>query len=156
VQSISYAIDGGNWIANAPFSIPTHGSHVITFRSIDWCGNVEPNRTITLFVDIRNATSSISYTLVYSPNFVVASTTFTITADDAGGSGVQTISYAIDGGNWIANAPFSLATHGSHAITFRSIDWCGNVEPNRTITVFVDIQNATSSLSFTRYMDQTT
>ncbi len=61
--------------------------------------------------------------------------------DDA--SGVLTISYKVNGGDYISVAPLSgatrnIATEGAHTITFFATDKAGNNEPEKTLNFTID------------------
>ncbi|MCJ7754778.1 MAG: hypothetical protein MUP13_09455, partial [Thermoanaerobaculales bacterium] len=76
----------------------------------------------TVFVDIQNATSDLTYTPVFALNFVLNSTLYTISAIDGGSeSGVASIEYSLDSGAFgLYTVPFNITTHGSHTITYRA------------------------------------
>ncbi|MGH8776289.1 MAG: ThuA domain-containing protein [Jiangellaceae bacterium] len=51
----------------------------------------------------------------------------TLAAEDEG-SGVDTIEYALDGGDWTAyDGPFEVADEGSHTVQYRATDVAGNI-----------------------------
>ena len=64
----------------------------------------------------------------------------TLTADDgAGGVGVETTEYRIDGGAWTPyTAPFMVAADGEHTVDYRSTDANGNAEEPELVTIRVD------------------
>ncbi|MDP2933475.1 MAG: hypothetical protein Q8N81_05080, partial [bacterium] len=56
-------------------------------------------------------------------------------------SGVFTTEYSLDGGAWQiydSSAPISVATGGSHTLSFYSIDTAGNTEVAQTLTFVID------------------
>ncbi|MBV9822518.1 MAG: hypothetical protein JO144_09790 [Actinobacteria bacterium] len=72
-----------------------------------------------------------------------ASVTVTLTAtDEAGGSGVKTISYAVDGGSTVtvtgASTTVSLTTDGVHTVSYFATDVAGNAGSPQTSTVRID------------------
>ena len=80
----------------------------------------------------------ISFTPYNTPNIVLGSTTFTITADDGLGSGVSLIRYKINDSSWIPyTAPFTLTgyDYDIYNITYQAIDAVGHIESENMITV---------------------
>ncbi|MHA2039563.1 MAG: right-handed parallel beta-helix repeat-containing protein, partial [Promethearchaeota archaeon] len=80
-------------------------------------------------------TSIINYTAYRLPNIINATSIFTITASDLGGSGIQLIRYKINDSSWIIyNTPFDLSgyTSGFYLITYQAIDNAGNIEMEKT------------------------
>ena len=117
-----------------------NGTYMIAWHSTDNAGNVEGMRHLTVYIDTIAPTTSISYTPASAPNHVDLSTTFTLTSQDSGGSGIASIQYQYtgSGGGWILySTPFSLsqASNGTVVIWYRSIDNVGNVEVSGTLTV---------------------
>ena len=69
----------------------------------------------------------------------VSAVAITLSASDGGGSGVASSDYALDGGPWQPYAgPFTIASEGITAVSFRSTDAAGNVEAARTIELRID------------------
>ena len=65
--------------------------------------------------------------------------TVTLSATDAGGSGIEATEYRIDGGDWVEYAaPFTIADDGEHLVEYRSTDGAGNVEDTKSASVKVD------------------
>ena len=63
--------------------------------------------------------------------------------DEAGGSGVQSVTYAVDGGAPVvvdgAAATVLLETSGIHTVAFFAKDVAGNVEATQSVTVNLDL-----------------
>ncbi len=65
-------------------------------------------------------------------------------SDDLGGSGVARTEYKLDAGDWTAGAsctvpaPADHSGDGEHTVAYRSVDAAGNVEPAKTVTVWID------------------
>ena len=59
----------------------------------------------------------------------------TLTADDAGGTGVELTRYSVDGGAFTDYAdPFTVSGDGEHTVEYRSRDLAGNVEETQSVT----------------------
>ena len=97
-----------------------------------------------LIVDSAAPTSLISFTPVIGPYTVDTTTEFTITSDDGSGSGIDEISYRIDGGTWNEyTAPFTLSGYisGNHTIEYFAVDNLGNSENIKYIIVYIQLRS---------------
>jgi hypothetical protein len=60
-------------------------------------------------------------------------------ADEQGGSGVDTLQYRIDGGDYVAySAPFTISAEGNHVVEYRARDKAGNTETPKAAPVKID------------------
>ncbi len=80
--------------------------------------------------------------------------TLTLTAtDEAGGSGVKSISYAVDGGSTVtvnaASTGIALSTDGTHTVSYFATDVAGNAGSAQTATVRIDKVLPVASASVT-------
>ncbi|HTZ06005.1 MAG TPA: carboxypeptidase regulatory-like domain-containing protein [Gaiellaceae bacterium] len=115
------------------------GVHHLSVQAYDAAGNYGGTSYLDVVVDTTPATTTLT-TSNSSPYSQF--TLFTLTADDAGGSGVAQILYSVDGGAIQAYvAPFTLqcvgpVTKAQHIcrlqLTFWSIDNAGNAEAPQT------------------------
>jgi hypothetical protein len=66
----------------------------------------------------------------------------TLSANDHGGSGVDHVTYSIDGGADVnvfgASASFTLSSEGVHTIHYHAVDNAGNAEADQSKTVRID------------------
>ena len=92
-------------------------------------------------------TAAPTTTLTWTPaapdgdgGWYVTAPSFSLSADDAVGSGVASTEYRIDAGPWTAYAgtPVALDADGSHTVEYRSTDVSGNAETARSATVKSD------------------
>ena len=62
--------------------------------------------------------------------------------DNTGGSGANTITYAVDGGSPVtvdaSGTKFLIATEGVHTVQYFAVDNAGNMEATKTLTVRID------------------
>ncbi len=108
------------------------GTWLIEFLSIDFLGNREGLRSISLILDDTPPATTISPATAQ----VESGTYFTLEATDSG-SGVNYAEYRVDGGIWtIYTASFTLSD-GGHNITYRSVDNLGNLENEKYLNVTV-------------------
>jgi hypothetical protein len=75
-------------------------------------------------------------------------------ADEAGGSGVQSVTYSATGANPIATTTVPgaaadpvISAEGVTTLTFHATDRAGNAEPDHTVTIRVDKTPATSTFT---------
>ncbi len=109
----------------------------IEFFANDWM-SLEGTSKVSVFKDTNAPTSIILFTLHKAPNIVNKSTTFNLTADDGDGSGVASIMYTINDGDWINySTPFDLSDFksGNYNISYYSIDKVGNIENVNSVLV---------------------
>ncbi|WP_247676623.1 Ig-like domain repeat protein, partial [Micromonospora sp. M51] len=77
--------------------------------------------------------------------------TITLTgADEAGGSGLASTEYQLDGATtWTAyTAPVAVSGDGEHELRFRSTDKAGNVEATKTVSVKIDATAPVTTATF--------
>jgi len=143
-----------NWSNTIMFSFYANDSA----GNIKWDNNGGLNYSIKIY-DFQNPITIIDFNLSYNPNFINNFTLFSLLTDDSigfGGSGVKLISYNIDGGGWnFYTTPFNLSgfDEGLHTIYYNATDYAGNIEITNQLTVYVDINNVTSSIDFIYYED---
>ncbi|MFX1573945.1 MAG: SBBP repeat-containing protein [Promethearchaeota archaeon] len=127
--NITFSGSIGN-ISQAEWDKKGEGLVTINFHANDSIG-LEGTSGVSVYKDITAPTSSISFTPHKGTNIVNKSTSFTLTADDGQGSGVASIMYKINDGDWTNySSPFDLSDFksGNHNISYYSIDKMGNIE----------------------------
>jgi hypothetical protein len=74
----------------------------------------------------------------------------TLSAVDAGGSGVAGTEYRANGGVWtLYTGPFQIATDGVNELSFRSRDYVGNIEADQSLTIKIDTAAPTLACAVT-------
>ncbi|MFX1500165.1 MAG: FG-GAP repeat domain-containing protein [Promethearchaeota archaeon] len=114
-----------------------NGTVNIRFYTSDTAGNLGYDE-VNVRKDIIAPNSSISYVIHKEPNVVNKSTTFTLIADDGGGSGVSVIRYKINDSDWYDyGSPFDLSqyAYGDILLSYQAIDEVGNIEGINTVLV---------------------
>jgi parallel beta-helix repeat protein len=153
VASISYRVDSGSWTTFlGNFSVTTPSFHNISYRASDRLGNTEAPKTRFIFVDPDPPKSDIAAgapNYGTSPVYVNSSTLFTISGDDGFGSGTAFSWFRVDSGNWtLYSGGFKIMSNGSHAVQYCSIDYIGNNETPRTLSIVVDNTPPATSYGF--------
>ena len=143
VNKIYYRIDGKErYDYSAAVNIPNEkGTHTFKYDATDNVQNLSPNKYITLYMDNVNPTTGIKYG---NPQFFARDTLF-ITKDTKiklfasdYESGVQKISYNLDGSGYNEYSEFAIPGDGYHTINFKTVDNVNNEEQEKTSTCFVD------------------
>ena len=121
--------DGGAWATYvSPLSISGDGSHSVDYYATDVAGNTEGTRSQSIRIDTVNPSTTVSVSGTVSGNGYLSPVTVTLSATDAM-SGLQTISYRINGGaGWTYTAPFRVAGNGSYQVEYAATDQAGNAE----------------------------
>src|SRR2546426_2505493 len=138
VANITYRVDGGMWMAYAGPFVLGEGRYAVDFYATDLAGVVEAMVSRTVLVDTTPpaTTSNLSGTSGHSP-WYVSSVTVYLNATDAT-SGVASLVYRVDGGNWTTyTSPFTLAD-GVHLLEYYATDVAGLVESTKSRTVSID------------------
>lgn len=134
----------GAWTAYAAstsVTLPsTDGTHTVSVQYRDKVGNVLTNsRDVAL--DVTPPSTVASYAAGWQHGPVGVS----VSASDAL-SGVSAIKYQVGAGAVLDySGPFQVASEGSTAVKFWSVDAAGNIEPPHTINVLVDTTPPTTT-----------
>ncbi len=129
--------------ARRPRSSAT-GAHSLETSVEDNAGNQSPWTTGTVTVDPNlpgEDTDAPIDTTTIPTNWRTANYTVTVSADDAGGSGVEYVEWRLDGNatqSGPAGSTFVVSTDGQHDIETRATDLAGNVSAWRSQTLKVD------------------
>ncbi|BEP15882.1 hypothetical protein acdb102_41930 [Acidothermaceae bacterium B102] len=156
LATTTYALDGGSDTPyTAPFAVTGIGSHTISVTATDNANNTYTTTstfTIQATPDTTKPTASISLAgTLYTPGNYTGTVTATVTsADEVGGSGLATTTYALDGGSDTPyTAPFPISDVGSHTISVTATDNANNTyTTTSTFTIAAtDTTNPTASVS---------
>ncbi|MFB5268140.1 OmpL47-type beta-barrel domain-containing protein [Paenibacillus enshidis] len=129
-----FKLDGAvtqNWQPyNGRFSVPaTEGTTTITARSTDDVGNLSPEGTASVQIDMTKPTSPVITTDPIGK--AATNVTVSITSGTDTFSGVEKTEYALSGtenADWKESKnPFTITTEGETVVRARTIDKAGNV-----------------------------
>jgi hypothetical protein len=164
VDYIEYMIDDDDdptngdltgWvITGAPFTLAgfPDGEYYIYYHAVDLLGNTEIIRNVTIIVDSSEpeTTFDVIGTNHTDPGFpdvwwITPTTGLTLTTNDVGSPpvGLNYTAYRVDGVYHeftvgIESIDISGFSNGSHTIQFSGVDFLGNTEPTRVVTVIFD------------------
>lgn len=136
VATTYYRLDGGVQKVGTTVTTTVLGAHNLEFWSVDHSANAEtPHKTATFtVVDTIAPTTTSDVIGIYNAS---ASVHLTAT-DNAGGSGVATTYYKLDGGAQTAGSTASTSVLGAHSLEYWSVDNAGNAEsPHKTASFTV-------------------
>ena len=145
VDTTFYEVDGtGQQQYSGPFSVTGVGPHTIRYFSVDDEGVAETPQIFNFELSQPDITAPVTTaTLSAAPNAAgwhKQNVTITLTAvDEAGGSGVNHVTYSISGGPAVDTAgdtaSVTITQEGTSTITFWAVDNAGNTEAPQTITI---------------------
>ncbi|MFJ8361996.1 OmpL47-type beta-barrel domain-containing protein [Streptomyces sp. NPDC093984] len=147
VNAIEYAVGSGAWQPyTGPVMVHQLGTHTVRYRATDKAGNVSAEKSVEFSVvaaPSQDTTPPVTGVTVEgtknSDGAYVGSAKVTVSATDAGGSGVASVEYSLDGGPYLAyTAPVVVdRVGGAHAIAYRASDKAGNTSEPRTVSFTV-------------------
>jgi uncharacterized cupredoxin-like copper-binding protein len=142
VKSVEYKLDDGVWTAyTTAISVNTPGDHMVSYRATDNANNVS-DEGMAMFTVVQQDTTAPTVTgeVIGSRDAngaYIGSAMVKLTATDTG-SGVASVEYKLDGGNWTAyTAAVQVSSVGAHTVTYRATDQAGNVSAEGTLTFSV-------------------
>ncbi|POX44190.1 OmpL47-type beta-barrel domain-containing protein [Streptomyces sp. Ru72] len=146
VNAIEYAVASGAWQPyTGPVMVHQLGTHTVRYRATDKAGNVSAEKSVEFTVVAappQDTTPPVTGVTVEgtknSDGAYVGSAKVTVSATDAGGSGVATVEYSLDGGPYLAyTAPVVVDRVGAHTLAYRASDKAGNTSEPRTVSLTV-------------------
>ncbi|MFI5793518.1 OmpL47-type beta-barrel domain-containing protein [Streptomyces sp. NPDC051677] len=146
VNTIEYAVNSGAWQRyTAPVMVHQTGAHTVRYRAADKAGNVSAEKDVRFTVVAatpQDTTPPVTGVTVdgtrNSDGAYVGNAKVTVSATDAGGSGVDRIEYSLDSGPYLAyRAPVTVDRAGPHTLAYRAADKAGNTSTARTVTFTV-------------------
>ncbi len=144
VDKIFYRLDGGEWqVYTAPFPLPDTAVVRMEYYAVDKLGNREPQRVLTLYLDIHPPVTRI---LAGDPHYyaddgrlwATSRTPFELVSEDE--SGAANIFFRIDEGEWRGYAgAFTIpGPEGPHKVEYYAIDLYGNREAVQSVVIWID------------------
>ena len=140
VDFIEYKLGDGAWTKGNAVSVTTEGATLVSCRATDMLGNVGPETSATVRVDLSGPSISDDAPAGWVNHAVTVKATVTDAL-----SGVATVEYKLDKGTWqpgssvLVKAPSNGSNDGVHTIAYRGTDNVGNVSES-SCTVRVDTQ----------------
>lgn len=139
INQTRYRVNRGNWNGYVePFLLSNDGEMRVEYYSIDHANNREESGEFTVWIDQTDP--SVAHTLVGNPaaNGVFPSeVTLMLSATDTT-SGVSTLEYSVDGGEWTPySAPVGFSADGNVTVDYRATDVAGNTATG-TVTFYID------------------
>ena len=148
VANTSYSVDKQPvQLYRGELSIKDPGRHVVTFRSVNYSGSREPDKTVEVGIDPDPPSTAATVEGARDANGAYrAPARLTLAATDEI-SGLGTMSYSLDGGPAQPySGPVSLPA-GAHTILYSSVDQAGNQEAQKVLNVAVHAAPVASAAS---------
>ena len=143
VDRIYYSLNGEDYkIYNAPIVVNSQGNQEIKYFAVDRVGNAEKPKEKHFSTDISAPKTYYNITGISNNEIIATTTKIYLTAEDSL-SGVKSIYYKIDDGDYISYKegtfiPVAQLSDGDHKLTFYSEDKVGNKEPATTFPFYLD------------------
>ncbi|WP_437089592.1 OmpL47-type beta-barrel domain-containing protein [Streptomyces sp. enrichment culture] len=146
VNTIEYAVGDGVW---QPYTMPVMvhqlGTHTVRYRATDKAGNAAAEKSVRFTVVAappQDTTAPVTGATVEGTRNAngayVGGAKVTVSATDAGGSGLAGIEYSLDGGPYLAyTAPVLVDRAGTHTVAYRASDKAGNVSQPLSVSFTV-------------------
>ena len=143
VGTIFTSVDGGPYATYAgPFHLDTDGAHTVYAVSSE---GYSATRIVLIDTQAPTVTAGVDPPAAAAPDWNRTGVTVSAAAADAGGSGVDTLTVAIDGGDpEPVDGPIAIAGDGEHSVLVTATDRAGNL---RSTTVAVRVDAAAPTLS---------
>ncbi|MFC1716235.1 PKD domain-containing protein [Candidatus Poribacteria bacterium] len=145
IESIRYRINNGSVMdtsTDGPPIVDKQGNdNKIEYWGIDKVGNESEHHTLAnLKLDMSSPETVVSLSETEGiDDWYTSAVKVTLSAEDDV-SGIQSMSYRIDNGNWCAySSPIIVSDDGIHSIEYSSVDYAGNKEAsNRHTSLKID------------------
>jgi hypothetical protein len=119
------------------------GVHEVRFRSVDEAGNTEAAKSVEVRVDATAPITTATFAPANDDGWHAGTVPVTLTAVDPL-SGVASVEYALDGGDWQPyTGPVDVTGDGEHELRYRATDVAGNVETVKSALITIDATKPT-------------
>ena len=146
VASVEYDLDGAGWTEyTEAVVVDEPGRHTLAYRATDVAGNVTEPASLTFDVVAGQGGDTVAPTVDHrvmggaknEAGEYLSTVFLRLLATDAD-SGVASVEYQVDGGEWLPYAKqISVRTPGAHTVTYRATDVAGNVSALKTATFVI-------------------
>jgi len=125
-----------------------NATHTLTYQATDLAGNVSADQNLSVHIDTVAPTMSVSG--ASDGAWLNHAATITLSAaDNAGGSGVASIRYTLDGAVYtVAGASTQVvlpaSPNATHTLTYQATDLAGNVSADQNLSVHIDTVGPTT------------
>lgn len=127
-----YNLDGSGWVEyTAPVVVTEDGEHELEYRASTSAGGSAEAQSVSFKID---ATAPVATAAVVADESDPTVRSLELEADDAT-SGVGSIEYRIDDGEWTAYTAPAPLEPGAHVVEYRSTDNAGNTSEVASIDV---------------------
>jgi hypothetical protein len=152
VSATYFKVNGGAQQTGNAVTLTAEGSHTVAYWSVDWAGNVEPERSLTVNIDKTAPVSSATLGPALPKNgWYAREVTISLATNVDTGSGVAATYFKLDGGEQQTGTVIPLTAKGLHTIVYWSVDGAGNVEQPQTIIAKIGPLDVNPSVQVTQH-----
>jgi hypothetical protein len=133
-------------VFNQTFFVTSEGTTQINYYSMDEANNIEQEKTVFINLDKTKPDTSLHLTPqapAGNNGWYVTPVTFSLIAQD-NISGIQNLTHKINGEEWLTHhgntTTSTIASNGSHLLTYYARDNAGNVEDIHILPFKIDAQ----------------
>jgi len=140
VAEILVSIDRGPWETyTGVVKVSEPGAHTVDAKAIDAVGQESKMASVGFKIDNKAPITVENHAgAVGNGGWLITDVQVTLISMD-GGSGVENITYRINGGNWVIySGGITLSNDGVHTIEYQATDVAGNIEPVKSATISID------------------
>jgi len=148
VDYTQYSLDGGvSWTVSDTVTIASLGANSISFRSADQAGNLEQTKIVPVKID---ATAPLTTAAAQPSGWTNGAVTVTLSATDAGGSGLAGTSYQVGQAGAVQSytGPITLSGQGEPTVYYWSTDTAGNKETASSVQAHIDTTAPQTTAAF--------
>ncbi len=131
-----YQLNGGAWQNGTSLSLTSDGVHTVNTEAYDIAGNLAA-RTVTIRLDKTPPTVSPASAGSLQNGWYNTPVSSQANASDAT-SGIASVEYQLNGGAWQPGESVTVASDGTHQVTFRAADQAGHVTQGNPISFSID------------------
>jgi hypothetical protein len=140
IAEVLISIDRGPWETYTGIvKVSEPGTHTVDAKALDTVGQESKMASVGFKID-NKAPITVEHHAgaVGNGGWMITDVQVTLTSTDDG-SGVENITYRVDGGNWaIYSGGITLSDDGVHTIEYQATDVAGNTEPVKSATISID------------------
>ncbi len=140
IAKTEYSFDNLNWLTyTTPLTLTTEGLTTVYYRSVDNLGNVEEVKSEVVKIDKTLPTTTLSLSgTTGNEEWYLSDVAVTLSATDAT-SGIGTIRYRINSGDWINySTQLKITAEGTFTLEYYTEDLAGNKEGAKSQTIKID------------------
>jgi len=137
---------GNCTVYTGPFTLTAQGTYLFNFFTVDKAGNVSTETYTNVQIDLTAPVTTATLSGDLQGGNYYSKVSVTLSATDAGGSGLGATYYTVDGGaqTTYSGSAIVVSAVGSHTLQYWSVDGAFNVEAKHTFAFTIAPDTATT------------